>query len=170
MCYLRWALTPALNLTPVSLTPNLPMRHRCCWQWWCNLSCQYLIANGIIRRMWEDDTGEKSEVKNLMTQSLKIGCCDWPWQERGQNVPCRPGSTPLWCAAGSWPQTPGSPTLAAPALNVLFTTWIFNLAVRASECQCTSCKGPGFEPSICRHSGIWGAADEAVLNIVRKNI
>ncbi len=27
---------------------------------------------------------------------------------------------------------------------------------------------PGFDPSILRHSGIWGAADEAVLNIVHK--
>ncbi len=25
-------------------------------------------------------------------------------------------------------------------------------------------KSPGFDPSILRHSGIWGAADEAVLN------
>ncbi len=45
-----------------------------------------------------------------------------------------------------------------------------SLMVRASDRQCTSCNGPGFDPSICRHSGIWGAADEAVLNIVRKNI
>ncbi len=44
-----------------------------------------------------------------------------------------------------------------------------SLVVRASDCQCTSCNGPGFAPSIRRHSGIWGAADEAVLNIVRKN-
>ncbi len=45
-----------------------------------------------------------------------------------------------------------------------------SLVVRASDCQCTSCNGPGFDPSIRRHSGIWGAADEAVLNIVwRKN-
>ncbi len=29
---------------------------------------------------------------------------------------------------------------------------------------------PGFDPSIRRHSGIWGAADEAVLNIVRQKI
>jgi hypothetical protein len=43
-----------------------------------------------------------------------------------------------------------------------------DLVVRASDCQCTSCNGPGFDPSIRRHSGIWGAADEAVLNIVRK--
>jgi hypothetical protein len=42
-----------------------------------------------------------------------------------------------------------------------------SLVVRASNCQCTSCNGPGFDPSIRRHSGIWGAADEAVLNIVR---
>ncbi len=42
-----------------------------------------------------------------------------------------------------------------------------SLVVRASDCQCTSCNGPGFDPSIRRHSGIWGAADEAVLSIVR---
>ncbi len=34
------------------------------------------------------------------------------------------------------------------------------LGVRASDCQCTSCNGPGFDPSIRRHSGIWGAADK----------
>ncbi len=43
-----------------------------------------------------------------------------------------------------------------------------SLVVRASDCQCTGCNGPGFDPSIRRHRGIWGAADEAVLNIVRK--
>jgi hypothetical protein len=45
-----------------------------------------------------------------------------------------------------------------------------SLVVRASDCHCTSCNGPGFDPSIRRHSGIWGAADEAVLNILRKKI
>ncbi len=45
-----------------------------------------------------------------------------------------------------------------------------SLVVRASDCQCTSCNGPGFDPRIRRHSGIWGAADEAVLNIVRKKL
>ncbi len=45
-----------------------------------------------------------------------------------------------------------------------------SLVVRASDCQCTSCNGPGFDPSIRRHSGIWGAADEAVLNNVWKRI
>ncbi len=43
-----------------------------------------------------------------------------------------------------------------------------SLVVRASDCQCTSSNGPVFDPSIRRHSGIWGAADEAVLNIVGK--
>ena len=38
--------------------------------------------------------------------------------------------------------------------------------VRASDSQCRSRNCPGFDPSILRHSGIWGAADEAVLNIV----
>jgi hypothetical protein len=38
--------------------------------------------------------------------------------------------------------------------------------VRASDSQCRNC--PGFDPSILRHSGICGAADEAVLNFVHK--
>jgi hypothetical protein len=29
-----------------------------------------------------------------------------------------------------------------------------SLVVRASDCQCTCCNGPGFDPSIRRHSGI----------------
>jgi hypothetical protein len=29
------------------------------------------------------------------------------------------------------------------------------------------CNGPGFDPGIRRYSGIWGAAEEAVLNIVQ---
>ncbi len=44
-----------------------------------------------------------------------------------------------------------------------------SLVVRASDCQGTSCNGPRFDPSIRRHSGIFGAADEAALNTVRKN-
>jgi hypothetical protein len=39
--------------------------------------------------------------------------------------------------------------------------------IRASGCQCRSRNYPGFDPSILRHSGIWGAAKEAVLNIVQ---
>jgi hypothetical protein len=40
--------------------------------------------------------------------------------------------------------------------------------VRASGCQCLSCVSPGFDPNILRHSGIWGAAAEAVLNNVHR--
>ncbi len=40
--------------------------------------------------------------------------------------------------------------------------------VRASDSQCRSSNCPGFDPSILRHSGIWGAADEAALNIEHK--
>ncbi len=42
--------------------------------------------------------------------------------------------------------------------------------VRASDCQCQSRSSPGFYPSILRQSGIWGGADEAVWNIVEKNL
>jgi hypothetical protein len=41
-------------------------------------------------------------------------------------------------------------------------------AVKASGCQCWSCNSPGFDLSILRHSGIWGAADESVLNKVKE--
>ncbi len=45
-----------------------------------------------------------------------------------------------------------------------------SLMVRESDCQCNSCNGPVLDPSIRWHSRIWGAADEAVLNTVRKKI
>ncbi len=40
--------------------------------------------------------------------------------------------------------------------------------VRVSDSQCRSLNCPGFDSNILRHCGIWGAADEAVLNIVHK--
>ncbi len=40
--------------------------------------------------------------------------------------------------------------------------------VRASDCPCRSRISPRFDPSILRHSGIWGAADEAMCR--RKKI
>ncbi len=43
-----------------------------------------------------------------------------------------------------------------------------SLVIRSSDCQCRSCKSPGFDPSILRHRGIWGAADEAMLNTVHR--
>ncbi len=51
---------------------------------------------------------------------------------------------------------------------ILYMRMRSSLVFRASDCQCTSCNGPGFDPSIRRHSDFWGAADEAVLNTVRK--
>ncbi len=49
-----------------------------------------------------------------------------------------------------------------------FYLWLIKSSrvVRASGCQCQSRNSPGFDPSILRHSGIWGAADDAVLNTV----
>jgi len=43
------------------------------------------------------------------------------------------------------------------------------LEVRAYGCQCQGRNNPGFDTSILRRSGIWGAADEAVLSNVHKN-
>ncbi len=46
------------------------------------------------------------------------------------------------------------------------TVWMrSSRVVRASDSQCRSRNCPGFDPSILRHSGIWGETDEAVLNI-----
>ncbi len=59
---------------------------------------------------------------------------------------------------------------SGPRVHLYHPLWMrSSLVVRASDCQCTSCNGPGFDPSIRRHSGIWEAADEAVLNTVWKN-
>ncbi len=44
----------------------------------------------------------------------------------------------------------------------------YSRVVRASDIQFRSRNCPGFDPSILWHSGIWGVADEAVLNIVHK--
>jgi hypothetical protein len=41
--------------------------------------------------------------------------------------------------------------------------------VTESACQCQSRNSPGFDPSILRRSGIWGTADEALLNKVHTN-
>jgi hypothetical protein len=62
-------------------------------------------------------------------------------------------------------ETKGTLTRSACLINFVS---LFLCLVRASDRQCTSCNGPGFDPNIRRHSGILGAADEAVLNIVRK--
>ena len=40
-----------------------------------------------------------------------------PWLEIGRSVPGRPGNTRLWSSWGSWRQTPGCPTSAAPFLQ-----------------------------------------------------
>jgi hypothetical protein len=45
---------------------------------------------------------------------------------------------------------------------------ISNPVDRASGCQCQIRNSPGFDPRLLRHSGIWGMADEAVLNYVHK--
>jgi hypothetical protein len=43
-----------------------------------------------------------------------------------------------------------------------------SLVVRASDCQCRSRNSHGFDPNILRYSGIWVAANEAVLNTERR--
>jgi len=45
---------------------------------------------------------------------------------------------------------------------------ISNQVDKASDCQCRCCNSLGFKSSVCRHSGFWGAADEAVLITVHE--
>ncbi len=45
----------------------------------------------------------------------------------------------------------------------------YSRVVRASDCQCQRRYGPGFDPSILRHSEILGAADEAVFEYSTQN-
>ncbi len=48
----------------------------------------------------------------------------------------------------------------------VYCGWDLTELLRVSDCQFRSCNSPGFDPSILRHSEIWRAADEAVLNKV----
>ncbi len=43
----------------------------------------------------------------------------------------------------------------------------YSREAKASDSQCRSRNCPAFDPSILRHSGILGAAEEAVLNTVK---
>ncbi len=45
---------------------------------------------------------------------------------------------------------------------------IYPSLVRTLGCQCQNSNSHGLDHSICRHSGIWGTADKAVLNNVHK--
>ncbi len=54
-----------------------------------------------------------------------------------------------------------------PAQAGRYLVWMrSSRVVRSSDSQCRRSNCPGFDPSILRHSEIWGAADETVLNIV----
>ncbi len=50
------------------------------------------------------------------------------------------------------------------AASNIFLKWF----LKWSGCLCLCRSSPRFDPSILPHSGIWGAADEAVLNNVHK--
>jgi hypothetical protein len=39
-------------------------------------------------------------------------------------------------------------------VDLLYFESLTQMDVFLSDCQCTSCNGPGFDPSIRRHSGI----------------
>ncbi len=54
---------------------------------------------------------------------------------------------------------------------IISHNWMrFSQMVGASDRQFKSHNSPGFDPSILRHSGIWGAADEAVQNKIHQKI
>jgi hypothetical protein len=70
-----------------------------------------------------------------------------------------------WDLAGSWWDIAECGWDLTEGIWELAEQWVrFSRVVRASGCQCQSRTGPEVDPSIFRHRGIWGAADEAVLN------
>ncbi len=48
----------------------------------------------------------------------------------------------------------------------IFVLTLYSFAWELADCQFQSRNSPGLNPSILQYSGIWGAADEAVLNKV----
>jgi hypothetical protein len=86
----------------------------------------------------------------LIRITVKVGP---EWVDSASQWKAGSGSASRWC---------GSAALA-PRVEWMRSSQV----VRASSCQCQSRNSsPGFDPSILRHSGIWGAADAAVLNNV----
>ncbi len=85
------------------------------------------------------------------------------------------GNTALHALGMSFPvfylRTPET-VMSPRCLHVSFLWMRPSRVFRASFCQCRSRNSPtpGFDPSFLRHSGIWGAADEAVLKTVHKKI
>ncbi len=70
---------------------------------------------------------------------------------------------------------PGAPTMRGQLSSLPFDVWYNQLlcawmrssrVLRVSGFQCQSRNSPGFDHSFLRPSGIWGAADEAVLKNV----
>ncbi len=57
----------------------------------------------------------------------------------------------IWCDLRT--ENPSFELIPADKLpKKLPVRYLSSLVVRASDCQCTSCNGPGFDPSIRRHS------------------
>ncbi len=126
-------------------------------------------------------------ISNQHTLSLPAACHSntalvwWEkWRPAGRAGTC----LCVWCVSllkrplpsSMTRETPLPPPPSQPSWAEV-TTWAISAnemrssqAVRASGCQCQSHNSPGFDASILRHSGIWGAADEAVLKNVHKKI
>ncbi len=77
-------------------------------------------------------------------------------------IPTRWSQKLLW-------HSPPVPLLYFCMINFFWPTLIYS-GWDLVEWLCRSRKCPGFAYSILRHSGIWGAADEAALNKVWKKI
>jgi hypothetical protein len=86
--------------------------------------------------------------------------CIWQVHKIKQMQNTRMCNTVLYCTVymtqGADPLPPFSKPVTAGRnhLNKYITRMRSSLVARASDCQCTSCNGPGFDPSIRRHSGI----------------
>ncbi len=65
-----------------------------------------------------------------------------------------------------WDQDNCGWDLAECGSDLAESGWDLAEWLRASACQCQSRNSSGFDPNILRHSGIWGAVDEALLKTV----
>jgi hypothetical protein len=111
--------------------------------------------------LWSTDFIDWRYIHSWLVFSTQlVNCC--PHGHRNSPPPSQTKCTVLYI------QTVGGFGGGGECWIVLYGRMRSSLVVRASDCQCTNCNGPGFDPSIRLHSGIWGAADETVLNIVRK--
>ncbi len=99
-------------------------------------------------------TGSRIPIRKTALFKFFCAATRTPWRER---LTCR---LTWWAGTRGRNRAPWHPGGSSGGHTGIFRLHGWDL-IKWSDSQCRSRNYPGFEPSILRHSGIWGAVDEA---------